>query len=389
MITRLQVRNFKSLRRLDIPLSPLNVLVGPNMAGKSNIIDVLGFLQQVFFPEAGTHGISYGLAQRGGVGEVLWKGGEEKLIAITLETADDIDPDSKYTYLLELVAGAGDFVTIQKEDLKLFRGGKSYDLITMQTGTRTLVNTDGRQVGGVSPGYPAVQFASPSWDGYGLSVSIKLWRFYHLVPPAMKQPSLMSLGQVLNAHGENISAWLMWLQANSPELFGRINEVLRDVFPEVVQVKVIPTPDGKVHLALVEKGLTRPTTVWQASDGLLAVTAILSLIYTPPELSGTLFCIEEPENHLHPRLLETLVALLRQVRLEVLESKKPLAQVLITTQSPYLVDQMSLDEIIWVEKRDGESMAYHPADKENLKRLVQSKELGLGDLMFTGALGEG
>lgn len=83
MITRLQVRNFKSLRGIDLPLGPLNVLVGPNMAGKSNILDVFRFLHQTFFPEAGTEGVWFALAQRGGVNEVLWKGGrvEQRTLA--------------------------------------------------------------------------------------------------------------------------------------------------------------------------------------------------------------------------------------------------------------------------------------------------------------------
>ncbi len=390
MITRLQVQNFKSLRKLDIPLGPLNVLVGSNMAGKSNIIDALWFLQQAFFPEAGTQGISYALAQRGGPSEVLWKGGEDKLLTIGIEVRDETDPGTTFKYLLEIIAGAGNFMTIQNESLKVSRVGIDFDLLRYEGGMAWLTNADGKDLGRANySGSSAFQYAAPNWDGYRLYENLKQWRFYRLIPAVMKQPSLMSVGQALNVNGENISAWLMWLQANSPELFGQINEVLQDLFPDVIQVKLVPTSDGKVHLAMVEKGLKRPTTVWQASDGLLAVTALLSLIYTPPELSGTLFCIEEPENHLHPRLMETLVALMRQVRQKLLDSKLPLGQIIITTQSPHLVDQMSLDEIIWVERKDGETTAYHPADKESLRKLVQNKELGLGDLMYSGALSQG
>ena len=389
MITRLRVRNFKSLREIDLPLGPLNVFVGPNMAGKSNILDVLEFLYQVFFPEANAQGISYALAQRGGPSEVLWKGGEDKLISIRLKGVDDDEPGTNYKYELQLIVGAGNFVTVQNESLKLLRDGKEIDLLRREGGNPWFANADGKNLGGIGmSGGSALQYASPDWDGYRLLEWVRNWRFYHLVPPLMKEPSQMSLGQVLMPKGDNLSAWLMWIQTHSPEAFGRINEVLRDLFPDVYQVKTIPSPDGKVHLEFLEKGLRRPTTVWQASDGLVVLVALLSLIYVPAELSGTLFCIEEPENHLHPKLLETLVALLRQVRQESLDSKTHLTQIMITTQSPYLVDQMSLDEVIWVEKKDGETRAYRPADKEHLRKLVQDKELGIGDLMFTGALGE-
>jgi len=204
----------------------------------------------------------------------------------------------------------------------------------------------------------------------------------------MRQQSQIASGQLLTPGGDNVSAWLMWIQTHSPEAFGRINEVLRDLFPEIIHARTIPTRFNTVQLEISEKVLAQPTTGLQASDGLLVLLALLSLIYVPPELSGTLFCIEEPENHLHPKLLETLVALLRQVRQEILDSKKHLTQIIITTHSPYLVDQMSLDEVIWIEKKDGQTRAYRPADKEHLKKLVEDKELGIGDLMFAGALGE-
>lgn len=389
MITRLHIRNFKSLRDVEIRLGSLNVLAGPNMSGKSNIIDVFRFLHEMIFPQSGTVGTLYALAQRGGVEEVLWKGGDEKLLTILLEGREDSSPNREFTYELKLLTGAGGFVSIQDESLSVPQEGSLAQLIVKQQGSMQLRNIDGKIVGGVPVEGSSLQYAPPNWDGYAFSQWIKLWRFYHFVPPAMRQASLMALGQVLSTTGDNLSAWLMWLQAHSIQSFIRVSEVLHDLFPDVSQIRMIPTPDGKVHLATLEKGLRRPTNVWQLSDGFLIMTALLSLIYVPPELSGTQFCVEEPENHLHPRMLETLVALLRQVRREAEASNLPLTQLFITTQSPYLLDQLSIDEIIWVTKRNGETRTSRPADKKQLRGLVEDKELGLGELMYSGVLGEG
>jgi predicted ATPase len=376
---------------VDLPLGPLNVLVGPNMAGKSNVLDLLRFLFQVFFPEPGTEGITYALAQRGGASEVIWKGGEEKLIGIALEGIDDSEPDTRYKYGLQLIAGADNFVVVQNEFLKVLHEDKEIDLLRLEGGSWRFADAMGKDMGNV-PSFgrsaSALQYARPDWYGYKLHEWVRGWRFYHLVPPVMKQQSQIASGQMLTTVGDNVSAWLMWIQTHSPEAFGRINEVLRDLFPEIIHVRTIPTRLGTVQLEFSEKALRQPITGLEASDGLLALVGLLSLIYVPPELSGTLFCIEEPENHLHPKLLETLVALLRQVRQEILESKKRLTQIIITTQSPYLVDQMALDEVIWIEKIDGATRAYRPADKAHLRKLVEDREIGIGDLMFTGALGE-
>jgi predicted ATPase len=387
MITRLRVQNYKSLRELDMQLGPINVLVGPNMAGKSNILDVFRFIHDVVFPQPGREGVFYALAQRGGVNEVLWKGGDKKVITVFLEATDLSQADTKYEYELELAAGLGGNVATQNESLRLIQSGAKHDLVAIKDGFLWLKNADGKQAGGGigTSGATALQHAFPTWDGYRFYEMVKLWRFYHFLPPKMKESSKMTSGQILDEPGgDNLSAWLMWLQTHSPEAFAKVNEVLRDLLPRVKQIRTIPTEDGNVHLSITEEGLKRPVSVWQASDGLLVLTALLSLIYVPPERGGTLYCIDEPENHLHPRLMETLIALLRQVH----GSGSSQAQFLFATQSPYFLDQFSLDEVYWLESKKGETKAYRPSDKQYLRKLAEDKELGLGDLMYTGALGE-
>lgn len=386
MITRLLVRNFKSLRELDMRLGPINVLVGPNMAGKSNILDALRFLHEIVFPKPGRDGVSFALAERGGANEVLWKGGDENLITFALEATDSAEGDTEYRYQLQLLVGLGGFAVTQNESLKVVRSGSEQDLIAVKQGFLWQKNFDGKELGGMgSSNTTALQNATPAWDGYRFYDMLKLWRFYHLLPPNMKEPSKMASGAVLDEPaGDNLSAWLMWLQTHSPEAFASVNEVLRDLLPGISHIRTIPTQDGNVHLSISERGLKRPTSVWQASDGFLVLTALLSLIYVPRDRGGRLYCIEEPENHLYPRLLQTLVALLRQAQ----GADGSQAQFLFATQSPYFVDQFSLNELYWVEKKKGETEAFRPADKEHLRKLVEDKELGLGDLVYSGALGE-
>jgi predicted ATPase len=402
MITRLQVQNFKSLRDLDLELGPLNVLVGPNMSGKSNILSAFKFLHQFMFPQAGLQGLGYAVAQHGGINELLWKGDEKgaypgtisKLIRLAVEAGEEADSNSKFKYALEVISGAGDFYShsesLKKLSPELFgRPREEHDLIVQRQGISSAKNVDGKELGGVGSSY-ASAFERPitGWDGNTFREWANGWRFYHLVPPAMKESGPTREGQILAEDGHNLSAWLMWVQAHSAEAFSRVSEVLQDLFPEIISLRAIPTTEDRAYLAARERGLTRDTRVFQMSDGFLVLTALLSLIYAPPELSGSLICLEEPENHLHPRLMETLVALLRQVQQEVRDSKRSPTQIILTTQSPYLVDQFSLDEVIWIEKKNGETKAFRPSSKTHLKKLVEDKELGLGDLMYSGALGD-
>jgi len=387
MLKRLQAENFKSLRAFDVSLGSLNVLVGPNMGGKSNIIDALRFLYESWFPQPGTYGPVNALTRRGGIDEVLWKGGQDKLLSIGIEFEDPARPAKHFDYRIELVSGAAGYVSIQAEQLILREGEKRYQLIDRDKEGRWLVNANSDRLVSIQAEGSAMELAPPNWDGYPLKWFAQNWRQYQLVPALMNQVNQVTMGGVLQPHGENLSAWLMWLQTRSPESFDRISEVARDVFPEIRRLLTWPTQQGTVFLTSQEQALLRPTPVHQMSSGEIAFIAFLSLICAPDDLSGALFLIEEPENHLHPKLLETLMSLLRQVRQEVEDRNVASSQIVLTTHSPYMLDQMNLDEIVWVEKKEGETRVLRPNDKKHLRRLVDDKALGLGELMFSGALG--
>lgn len=389
MITRLHVRNFKSLRNVDIPLGPLTVLVGPNMAGKSNVVDVFKFLFESVYPAPGTDGIANAMATRGGISEVLWKGSDENLVTFTLE-GKGRKPDEKYIYGLEVLLGRGGYTYVQRESLKFYHKGKESELITEEDKERWLSNADGKRITKViSSGRSALERAPDNWDGAAVANSIASWRSYQFVPGIMKNPNQVGVGRILDRHGGNLSAWLMGIQTRYQEEFNKISQVMRDVFPSIRTLLTWPTEQGLVHIASQEKGLKRPINVWHMSDGQLAFLALLSLIYSPRDLGADLFCIEEPENHLHPRLLNTLVKLTRQVRQALVEEGSRLAQIIVTTQSPYLVDQMHLDEIIWLERSKGETVVLRPENQEHLRKLIEDKELGLGDIVYSGILGGG
>jgi predicted ATPase len=84
MLTKIRVKNFKSLKDVTLELGQRNVLVGANMAGKSNVMDLFKFIYEMTFPRPGGMGLADAFFARGGLGEVLWKGGDERVIALSL-----------------------------------------------------------------------------------------------------------------------------------------------------------------------------------------------------------------------------------------------------------------------------------------------------------------
>lgn len=132
-------------------------------------------------------------------------------------------------------------------------------------------------------------------------------------------------------------------------------------------------------MQLVEKGLSDPTELYEASYGSIRALALLALLYDPkpPKLT----CIEEIDHGLHPYVLDRLVELLRRA------SRR--TQLLIATHSPALVNRLDWTELIVCERRDDASSAI-PAVDPKMVRAMESEvegELGLGELWFSGALG--
>ena len=75
MISRIAIKNFRSLRDVELRPGPLTVLIGPNGAGKSNILDALKFLKGVYWDWSQAEGlVESQLAERGGFGQVVWGG---------------------------------------------------------------------------------------------------------------------------------------------------------------------------------------------------------------------------------------------------------------------------------------------------------------------------
>lgn len=383
MITSVRIQNFKSFRDVEVSLGPFNVLVGPNMSGKSNFFEAFKLLRRICFPShPGVAGVQNGFP--GGFHEHTWKGGQSNVMAIGLR-GDNPDPatgvGAPWDYQLELIADARGAIRILRENVSL----EDKQLIVAEGGYRSLVNKDGREViSHLDPARAAIEYDVPNWDGSFLRRMLASTYFYRLVPHLMRNINPTAAPPYLSEHGENLSAWLMHLQTRYPEAFASIRQVCQDVLPDLTDLFTWPTPQATVSLASKEKSLKRPVTVPDMSDGELVFIALLSVLLSPPDLRPAVCFVEELENHLHPRLIEVLVEILRQLQGESAPANG--TQVIVTTHSPHLVDRLRLEEVIVFQKRQGETIISYPRDKAHLRELLDNKELGLGDLFYSGAL---
>lgn len=382
MIKKLSVKNYKSLKNLDLELSRTNVLVGPNMSGKSNLIDCFKFLTQMSI-----FGVNKAFLDRGGFPEVAWKGGDSGPISFKLaieQEANEKEPERHYEYEISITGSHTGLISITREYLAVTSGGKVSSLLDLRNGRGKGTHADGSTAFTLSdPGRSALEFSVPGWEGNEFKDYISKWRYYRLLPAFMKQPSAAVFQQFLMENGQNFSGWFMTLQTSCRDEFRLIEQVAKDVLPGLEEILTPPTQFGTTYVITREKHLKQPVGLSHMSDGEIVFLAWLSLIFAPPSLGAPLFCVEELENHLHPRLLETLVEVLTQRHNEL---GSHAAQIILTTHSPYLVDKMKLDDLIVVEKSDGVTRCIRPASKKHLKELLEREELGLGELWYSGAL---
>lgn len=383
MIKKLNVKNYKSLKDLDLELGRRNILVGPNMSGKSNLIDCLKFLTQMC-----VFGVSKTFLDRGGFTEVAWKGEDSSSISFQLiveQEANEKDSERIYEYEISITGSHTGLISVTREYLTVTSGSKVSTLLDLRNGQGKGIHVDGSTAFTISEaGRSALEFSVPGWEGNEFKSYISKWRYYRLLPALMKQPSAALFQQFLTESGQNFSSWFMTLQTSYPDEFRLIKQVAKDALPGLEEILTPPTQFGTTYVTTREKHLKQPIALSHMSDGEIVFLALLSLIFAPDEFGTPLYCIEEPENHLHPRLLETLVEVFTQKQSE-LGSRA--AQVIITTHSPYLVDEMNLDDLIVVEKSNGATKCIRPASKTHLRELLEREELGLGELWYSGALG--
>jgi predicted ATPase len=383
MIKELRVRNFLSLREVNLDLGINNLVVGANMSGKSNLIDCFRFMTTMV-----TQGLNKAFLDRGGFQEVIWKGGDESRIAfgLTIESpAEHPVPKKEYEYDISIVGGQTGKFIVENEKLTVKAKNTSKTLVNLKSGQGEVKKEDGT-VAFAPHGDPtrtALEFDVPGWDGSVVRALISRWRFYRLIPTAMKQANAAANQSFLEEHGTNFSSWFMTLLTQYPEEFRRIRQTAADVLPSLKEILTPPTQFATTYVMTQEKDLKGPINILRMSDGELCFLALLSLIFAPAELGAPLFCIEEPESHLHPKLIETLKEVLAQRQIEL---GADVAQNIITTHSPYVVDNARIDDLIFVEKRKGASVFTRPASKGHLKELLEQEEVGLGDLWYSGAL---
>jgi predicted ATPase len=357
LLTRLRVQGFKSLHDVEIQLAPLVVLMGPNAAGKSNLLEALLLLSRLateqtlaaaFEPPLRGYPLeAFSLSETGLEGLLQQDRAELVLEAevqparvskrvapepLLYRTGVQIQPktgalDVCDEYLVRLKKDR-----TPKQKPRIERSGDS--LIVRQLGesghprheplglNHTLVSN--RQFTG--------EHRYPDFDR--LRSELSAWQTYYLDPRvSMREPQPPREVADIGPRGEWIAPFLYRLKESEThrKFFTAIGRALRSAIPTVEDLDVDLDPRRGILDILIRQDGT-PYSSRVVSEGTLRVLALCCLAGNP--WPGELIAFEEPESGVHPRRIEVVADLLASI------AEQRRSQVVVTTHSPTLIAAM-------------------------------------------------
>lgn len=422
-IEGIRVKNFRSLKDITLgklwnqqhaePLTPMTVVIGKNGVGKSTLFDVFGFLADALklgVEEAcdsrGRGGFE-NIRSQGQVGpiefEIYYKE-DGNARPITYELSIDLDDSGRpfvqkerlrqrrrnqtrgwpFSFLVlnngkGLVwKGLGEKIEEDKKDLNLdaFLDSLIEEAKAEESKeTESVELVDKRKLGIVTLGSLNKHSRISSFIQF-----IEGWYLSYFTPNSARSLPLAGPQKHLNMLGDNIGNVVQFMEREHKTRFHKVLERIAQKIPGINKIDTDKTADGRLLLRFNDKGFVDPFYAQQMSDGTLKVFAYLLLLEDPNP--PPFLCIEEPENGLYHKLLETLALEFR----EHATGRKGGSQVFITTHQPYFVDALNPEEVWILEKgEDGFSTIRRASDDGLVKNMV-AEGLPLGGLWYSDYL---
>jgi predicted ATPase len=365
-IEQLRVKNYRVLYDLELKnITPLTVLLGPNGSGKSTIFDVFAFLSECF-----QLGLRRAWDKRGRFRELRTRGVDGP-ISFELKYREKPD-DPIITYYLAIAESPrGPYV--EEEFLQWRRGqtGRPFRFLNFREGRGEVISGDMPEMQDEriqqeldSPDILAVntlgQFASNPRVS-ALRRFISGWYLSYLSADHARGTPEAGPQERLSEIGDNLPNVIQYLKEQYPDRLDHILNTLTGRIPRLESIDAQMMQDGRLLLQVKDAPFKQPILAKFASDGTLKMLAYLTVLYDPdpPQLIG----IEEPENHLHPRLLPELA--------EECRTASSQSQLMVTTHSPYFVDAIRPEEL-WVLYRNeqGFTQAKRAADMRGIPEFI-------------------
>ena len=412
-----RIKNFRALKDVALgigsdsstePLTPMTAVIGKNGVGKSSLLDAFGFLSDCL-----ASGVEEACDKRGGFHRILSQGQTEPIeFEIYYKESEDA-PSIGYIISIE----ADDQGRAYVHGELLFQDNADPAILIPSVflvldegrGFAWKGEAAGQQMDEAPEGFDFVRFVKKPKGELSDAERIELddprklgiatlgalkqhpriaafrrfiegWYLSYFTPNAARSLPLAGPQKHLNIHGDNLGNVVQFMEREHPDQFKKILKKIAKRIPGMDKIDTEKTKDGRLLLRFNDKGFQDPLYAQQVSDGTLKVFAYLLLLEdpTPPPF----LCIEEPENGLYHKLLETLADEFR----DHATGRKDGSQIFVTTHQPYFVDALEPNEVWILNKgKDGFSTVSRASDDEVVKSMVE-QGLPLGSLWYSDYL---
>jgi len=374
-IEQIRIKNFRAFREVvmkDIPR--FAVIIGSNGSGKSTLFSVFGFLK-----DAMTANVTTALAKLGGGRGFQEVRSRDATGAIEIEIKFRPEPDKQLiTYELNIAEENGKAV-VAREVLKYRRGrrGQPWHFLNFSRGKGEAVTNEMDEVTDESalkreqqtlksPDILAIK-ALAQFEQFPAAVAlgdlIERWHVSDFHISRARPEQEVGHAEHLSREGENLAQVIEYLHTQHPEIFTEITQKLSARIPGIARVEAKQTEEGRILLKFTDGAFEDPFLARFVSDGTIKMLAYLTLLYDPAP--HPLLCVEEPENQLHPRLLEELAEEFRAYAARG-------GQVLVSTHAPDFLNATNLEEVFWLQKTSGYTEIKRAEEDEQIKQYMQN-----------------
>jgi len=342
-ITRLVLHGYKSISRCDLELGCLNILIGANGSGKSNLIGFFRLVNRILEQQLQS---AVGLA-----------GGPDALLHFGRKTTEELQAELYFDnngYRFTLCPTQDNRMMFQHEALWWNLYG------------------DWRPASGHFESYAEDQKSKTRIYDSVVPV-MRRWRLYHFHDTSssapIKQIHSINDNEYLRDDARNLAAFLLRLQHHHEKYYQRIVKSIRLVAPFFGDFYLRSTVGNneKIQLEWTEQGQDEPFPASALSDGTLRFICLATVLLQPDDFMPTTIVIDEPELGLHPFAIRVLAGLMKSVSLE--------RQLIVSTQSVELINEFDAEDLIVVDKHRGASTFKRP-DAETLSEWLADYSLG-------------
>lgn len=332
----IDIKGFKSIKELQLPLKPINILIGANGSGKSNFLSFFELLQNIYRKNLQGY-----VALNGGVDKFLYNGSK-----VTQEIEGKLTfPANSYSFTLK--KGENN-LTFSKETLSYY-DNNYYEMSNFSSET----------------------YLHSSEIAKYIKDYLEEVRKYHFHDtgknaPFHKTSNIKTDFLYLYSNGSNIAALLYKIKQEKPKTYNWILQTIQSIAPYFLDFVLNPNENGYIELLWRNKFSEQLYNTYNFSDGTLRFIA-LTVLLLQPKLPQTII-IDEPELGLHPFAIAKLAGLIKS-------ASQRGCQIIVATQSVELINYFTPEDIITVDYKNGESV-FERLDEASLAIWLEDFSLG-------------